>query len=412
MKAEIITVGTEILLGDIVNTNSQYLAKELASIGVDVYHQSSVGDNEERLLKSFEESLSRSDIVITTGGLGPTSDDITKEVACKFFNQTPILHKPSLQNIEKYFKKMNIDISNSNKKQAYFPENAIVLENKNGTAPGAILKNNNKTIIILPGPPKEMKPMFEEFVKPYLQDKTKSVLVSKNLKILGMGESLVEKKLIDIIKEQNNPTIAPYVKEGEVSLRITAKAQTKNEASSLIEPLVDKIKERLGNCIYAVGDINLEDVIANMLIDRNMTISVAESCTGGMVSSTLINYPGISKVFVEGCVTYSNEAKIERLGVKKETLDKYGAVSEETAKEMAYGIASKFNTNIGISTTGIAGPDGGSEKKPVGLVYMGIYINGKTYAIGQIFNGDRQMIRLRTTKTILNELRLKLLELS
>lgn len=411
MKAEIVTVGTEILLGDIVNTNSKYLAKELALLGTEVYYQISIGDNENRLLQVIDDSLKRSDIVITTGGLGPTDDDITKEVACKYFNQELVLNEPSLNKIKSHFEKLNIELTENNKKQAYFPENSIILENKNGTAPGAILKKDGKIIIVLPGPPREMIPMFENYVKPYLQNTTDSVLESKVLRLFGIGESLLEDKIIDIIKEQSNPTIAPYVGNMDVTLRITAKAKDKIEANNLISEVEDKIKERVGKFIYSKGDTSIEEVVAKLLVEKNMTISTSESCTGGLLSSSLINYPGISSVFMEGCVTYSNEAKINRLGVKKETLDTYGAVSEQTAREMAEGIAKNFNTNIGLSTTGIAGPEGGSNDKPVGLVYMGIYINGKTIVKKFIFNGDRQQIRVRATKTLLNELRIELLKL-
>lgn len=409
MRAEIITVGTEILLGDIVNTNSQYLAKELADLGVEVYYQGTVGDNEERLLKYFEESLNRSDMVITTGGLGPTKDDLTKETAAKFFNQELVLDEKSWNKIEIYFNKLGRVPTENNKKQAYFPKDAIILENNNGTAPGAILRKGKKTIIVLPGPPREMKPMFEENVKPYLKNLTNEILVSKTLRFYGIGESSLEEEIIDIIKEQSNPTVAPYAKDTEVTLRITAKATSKEEAINLINPVVHKIQDRVGSYIYSEGDISLEDTVAEILVNKNLTISVAESCTGGMVSSHLINYPGISSVFMEGCVTYSNEAKMKSLGVKKETLDKFGAVSEETAREMAEGIAKRHNTNIGLSTTGIAGPEGGSEEKPVGLVYMGIKINNKTIVKKYIFNGDRQQIRYRACKTLLNDLRLELL---
>lgn len=411
MKAEIITVGTEILLGDIVNTNSQYLAKELASLGIDVYYQISTGDNENRLFKVFEESLKRSDIVITTGGLGPTDDDITKEVACKYFNQDLKLHEPSLEKIKLYFKKLNINLTENNKKQAYFPESAIILENENGTAPGAILRKEEKMIIVLPGPPREMKPMFENHVKPYLQNITDNILESKILRLFGIGESLLEDKIIDIIRNQKNPTIAPYVGNMDVILRITAKAKNKDESEKLIHKMEKKVRERVGEFIYGEGDTSIEEVVSKLLLEKNMSISTSESCTGGLVSSSLIDYPGISSVFIEGCVTYSNEAKIDRLGVKQETLDTYGAVSEQVAREMAEGIAKKFNTNIGLSTTGIAGPEGGSDEKPVGLVYMGIYINGKTIVKRFIFNGNRQQIRLKTTKTLLNELRIELLKL-
>ncbi|MDU4934438.1 MAG: competence/damage-inducible protein A [Peptostreptococcaceae bacterium] len=411
MRAEIITVGTEILLGDIVNTNSQYLARELADLGVEVYYQGTVGDNEERLLQSLEESLNRSDMVITTGGLGPTKDDLTKETAAKFFNQELVLDEKSWNKIEIYFNKLGRVPTENNKKQAYFPKDAIILENNNGTAPGAILSKGKKTIIVLPGPPREMKPMFEESVKPYLKNLTNEILVSKTLRFYGIGESSLEEEIIDIIKEQSNPTVAPYAKDTEVTLRITAKATSKEEAINLINPVVHKIQDRVGSYIYSEGDISLEDTVAEILVNKNLTISVAESCTGGMVSSHLINYPGISSVFMEGCVTYSNEAKMKSLGVKKETLDKFGAVSEETAREMAEGIAKRHNTNIGLSTTGIAGPEGGSEEKPVGLVYFGICINGKIIVKRYVFNGNRQQIRLRATKTILNDLRLELINI-
>lgn len=411
MRAEIITVGTEILLGDIVNTNSQFLAKELANLGVEVYYQGTVGDNEDRLLESLEESLHRSDMVITTGGLGPTKDDLTKETAAKLFNQELVFHEESWCEIEAYFNKLGKVPTENNKKQAYFPKEAIVLKNNNGTAPGAILKKDNKTVIVLPGPPREMKPMFEESVKPYLQYLTDDILVSKTLRFYGIGESSLENAIIDIINEQSNPTVAPYAKDTEVTLRITAKAISEEVAMDLINPVIDKIEDRVGQYIYSQGESTLEDTVAEMLVNKNLTISVAESCTGGMVSSNLINYPGISSVFMEGCITYSNEAKMKSLGVKKETLDKFGAVSEETAREMAEGIARRYNTNIGISTTGIAGPEGGTKEKPVGLVYFGIYINGKTIVKRYIFNGSRQQVRLRATKTILNDLRLELINL-
>lgn len=411
MKAEIITVGTEILLGDIVNTNSQYLAKELASLGVEVYYQSTVGDNESRLLKSFDEALKRSDLVITTGGLGPTNDDITKEVASKYFNQDLELHEKTWNEIKKYFDRLGKIPTENNKKQAYFPKDALILENKKGTAPGAILKKDGKTIIILPGPPREMKSMFDDSVKPYLLSLTENVLVSKTLRAYGIGESSLEEQIIDIINEQTNPTIAPYAKEMEVTLRVTAKAKDENNAINLIDPVVEKIKSRIGTYIYAEGESTLEDTVSELLVKKDLKIAVAESCTGGMVSSYLINYPGISSVFMEGCVTYSNEAKIKRLGVKKETLDKFGAVSEETAREMAEGIARESNANIGLSTTGIAGPGGGTQEKPVGLVYLGIYINGQTIVRRCVFNGNRNQVRLRAAKTLLNELRLELLKI-
>ena len=411
MKAEIITVGTEILLGDILNTNSRYLSRELAAMGIEMYYQITVGDNEERLLKTLEESLNRSDIVICTGGLGPTEDDITKEVCAKYFGYELELHKSSLDAMIERFKHMNRVPTKNNEKQAYFPKEAYVLKNDNGTAPGCIMEKEGKMIVVLPGPPKEMESMFENYVKPYLSKLTDDVIESEVLRIIGVGESKVENDILDIIDSQTNPTIATYAKGYECTLRITAKAKSVEEAKELIKPMSDEMKRRFGQSLYATGETSIEEVVAKMLVENNLKIAVAESCTGGMVSASLINYPGISSVFMEGCVTYSNEAKMKSLGVKKETLDVYGAVSDNCAKEMASGVAARYNTNVGIATTGIAGPGGGTDEKPVGLVYFGIYINGKVITKKYVFNGDRQGIRERATRTILNDLRLELLNM-
>lgn len=411
MKAEIITVGTEILLGDILNTNCRYLSRELAAMGIEMYYQITVGDNEERLLKTLEESLNRSDIVICTGGLGPTEDDITKEVCAKYFGYELELHKPSLDAMIERFKHMNRVPTKNNEKQAYFPKEAYILKNDNGTAPGCIMEKEGKMIVVLPGPPREMEPMFENYVKPYLSKLTDDVIESEVLRIIGVGESKVENDILDIIDSQTNPTIATYAKGYECTLRITAKAKSVEEAKELIKPMSDEMKRRFGQSLYATGETSIEEVVAKMLVENNLKIAVAESCTGGMVSASLINYPGISSVFMEGCVTYSNEAKMKSLGVKKETLDVYGAVSDKCAKEMASGVAARYNTNIGIATTGIAGPDGGTDEKPVGLVYFGIYINGKVISKKYVFNGDRQGVRERATRTILNDLRLELLNM-
>ena len=411
MKAEIITVGTEILLGDILNTNCRYLSRELAAMGIEMYYQITVGDNEERLLKTLEESLNRSDIVICTGGLGPTEDDITKEVCAKYFGYELELHKPSLDAMIERFKHMNRVPTKNNEKQAYFPKEAYILKNDNGTAPGCIMEKEGKMIVVLPGPPREMESMFENYVKPYLSKLTDDVIESEVLRIIGVGESKVENDILDIIDSQTNPTIATYAKGYECTLRITAKAKSVEEAKELIKPMSDEMKRRFGQSLYATGETSIEEVVSKMLVENNLKIAVAESGTGGMVSASLINYPGISSVFMEGCVTYSNEAKMKSLGVKKETLDVYGAVSDKCAKEMASGVAARYNTNIGIATTGIAGPDGGTDEKPVGLVYFGIYINGKVISKKYVFNGDRQGVRERATRTILNDLRLELLNM-
>ncbi|OOM16654.1 competence/damage-inducible protein A [Clostridium saccharobutylicum] len=410
MKAEIIAIGTEILLGDIVNSNAQYLGQEMAALGIDMYYQQVVGDNEKRIIHAFDEAYSRSDIVITTGGLGPTEDDLTKEVAAKYFNKKLISHENSIKKIKEYFEFRQKRMPENNLKQGLIPESSIVIKNDNGTAPGVIIEENNKTMIILPGPPKEMKPMFEEAVKPYLQKKSDSVLVSKMIKILGVGESTVAEELKDLMESQINPTIAPYAKEVGVIVRVTAKARNEEEAVKLITPVEEEIKRILGDNVYATENIDLEEVVAKLLIEKKLTISTAESCTGGMIASTLINYPGISEVLLEGAVTYSNEAKHKRLGVKNETLDKYGAVSEETAMEMAIGIAKTAGTDVSIVTTGIAGPGGGTKEKPVGLVYVGIYVKGKVEVQKCMFNGNRSRVRLQATITGLDMLRRNLIK--
>ncbi|GIM30585.1 putative competence-damage inducible protein [Clostridium polyendosporum] len=410
MKAEVIGIGTELLLGDIVNSNAQFLAQELAYLGIDVYHQTVVGDNEERILKAFDDAFKRCDLVITTGGLGPTQDDLTKEMAAKYFNKELVLHEKSLRYIESYFRKNGRELKGGNKKQAYFPKDAIVLSNPHGTAPGAVIEGvNSKILVILPGPPREMKPMFLNHVVPYLSKFTDSILVSKILRTFGIGEGFMAEQVGDIIENNTNPTVAPYAKGVEAILRITAKAQSEEEANKLIEPIEKEIRKRLGKNIYAEGETTLENVVVEMLIQKKLTIATAESCTGGLLASTLINYPGISEIFVEGIVTYSNEAKIKRLGVKKETIESYGAVSEQTAKEMAEGIAKTSSADIGISITGIAGPGGGSEEKPVGLVYVGLYIKGQVKVKEFNFQGDRQKIRIRTVMNAIDWLRRELL---
>jgi nicotinamide-nucleotide amidase len=411
MKAEIIAIGTEILLGDIVNTNAQYIAKELAGLGIDVYNQSVIGDNQERIIEGLSKAFERCDIVITTGGLGPTQDDITKEVSAKYFNRELVLHEPSLEWLKKYLNIKDECVLEANKKQAYVPKDCMVLENHYGTAPGVIIKDNNKILIILPGPPKEMKALFKDYVQDYLKDITGNIIKSKTVRMFGIGESMMAKKVDHIIKKSTNPTVAPYAKESDVILRITAKANSEEECDKVIEPVYKEIKTMLEEYIYGEDEDSLEKVVAKMLCDNKLSISTAESCTGGLIASSLISYAGISEVFMEGAVTYSNEAKISRLGVRKETLNKYGAVSKETAEEMAIGISKTSKTDIGISTTGIAGPGGGTDEKPIGLVYIGLYIKGNAIVEKFNFNGDRAQIRKRASLYALNMIRRELLKI-
>lgn len=420
MNIDIISVGTELLLGDIVNTNAQYLSKELSALGINVYRQMTVGDNMDRLLKAFEYSFKDADIILTTGGLGPTTDDITKEGAAKYFGQDLVLHEPSWKIIEEMCSKFSggkDKIPANNKKQAMFPVEAKVIPNSKGTAPGAIFEKDGKKIIVMPGPPREMKAMFRESVLPYLIDHTDRLFKSRYIRLFGIGESALELKILDILNEQTNPTVALYAKEGEVLIRLTARAKDDDECERLLDEKFCEINDRCSDYIYLVGDdtisstqTELDRVVADLLLREDLSLAVAESCTGGMVTSSLIDHSGISRCLLEGCVTYSNQAKVKRLGVSQDTLDKYGAVSEQTAIEMARGVATSLGADIGVSTTGIAGPGGGSEEKPVGLVYIGIYVKGKTYAIKRIFTGDRARIRRRATNEALNQVRKALID--
>lgn len=409
MNAEIIAVGTEILLGDIVNTNAAFLSRELKNLGIFIYHESVVGDNEERLLLELKEAFSRSDMVITTGGLGPTQDDITKEVGAKFFNRKLMLHEESLKRIEDYFKKSARVVNEGNKKQAYMPEGSIILDNNNGTAPGCIIEENSKILIVLPGPPKEVAPMYFESVVPYLKQFQNGILKSRILRIMGIGEGHMAEKINSIIQTSENPTVAPYAKEEDVILRLTASGKTEEECLKLLDNKEKEIRNEIGEFIYGIDDTSIEEVVCNMLLKKSLTISTAESCTGGLLAGKIINFPGASNIFMEGAITYSNEAKMKRLSVSKETLDKYGAVSSQCAEEMAKGIAKASNTDVAISTTGIAGPGGGTLEKPVGLVYIGLYIKGKVISKECHFNGNRNNVRLRTVNTALDYLRKELL---
>ena len=412
MVAELISVGTEILMGNIVNTNAAYLSRKLAQIGVSVYYQSVVGDNEERLSLAIKQAISRADVVILSGGLGPTQDDLTKEVAAKVLGRTMSLDERSMERIREYFARVKKDnVTENNWKQAMIPEGAIVLENHNGTAPGIIMEEKNKAVILLPGPPNELTLMFEESVLPYLQKDEKKVLYSRMVKVCGIGESQAETMIQDLIDSQSNPTIAPYAKTGEVHFRITALAASKEEGKALVKPVVEELKKRFQKAVYTTKEeVTLEQKLIKMLKKRELTMSTAESCTGGMIASKLVNVSGASEVFRCGAVTYANEAKMELLGVKKKTLKKYGAVSAQTAEEMVTGAAEYLQTDVAVSVTGIAGPEGGTKEKPVGLVYIGCYVCGQVKVYECHFNGTREKIRENTTIMALNLIRLMILE--
>ena len=405
MNAEILAVGTELLMGQIANTNAQYISGRLPDVGINVYYHSVVGDNPKRLRECLDIALQRSDVVIMTGGLGPTQDDLTKETVAEIMGRKLVLHEEIYEKMKAFFEKMHRHMPQNNMKQAYLPENSIVIKNNNGTAPGCIIEEGEKVVIMLPGPPSEMKPMFEETVIPYFERRSPYRIVSKFVRIFGIGESEMEEKIIDLIEKQSNPTIAPYAKDGEVTLRVTARCNEGESPEELLNPLISKIKERLGDTVYSIENKNLEEVAGQMLIEKNVSISFAESCTGGVVSGKLTSVPGISKVFKSSVVSYSNEAKKSILGVKHETLEKHGAVSSETAKEMALGIRRVANTDIAISITGIAGPDGATAEKPIGLVYIA-FADGNNVQVKELrLWGSRERIRNVTSLHVFDMIR-------
>ena len=367
MKTALLSVGTELLFGQITNTNSVYLSQQLNVLGFDVLYHYTVGDNPARLKKMIETAFSDCDIVITTGGLGPTQDDMTKEVACEILHDELVFDEEAFRRIEEIFTKLKRVLTENNKKQAYFPKRAEIFYNDAGTAPGFALSDNGKTIICLPGPPREMKRMFELSAKPYLEGKIDGRIYYRMIRTFGIGESMLETSILDLINEQTDPTLATYAKDGECGLRVASKRKTAEEAENAVNEMIETVKGRIGEYIFSYDDENIYEVVARGLIERNISISCAESCTGGLFSETLTNTPGISKVFDRGIVTYSNKAKIDELGVSEETLLKYGAVSVETAAEMARGLKEKTGSRLCISVTGIAGPDGGTEEKPVGM---------------------------------------------
>ena len=400
MKAEIIAVGTELLLGQIVNTNARDLAAGLSDCGVIVYYQTVVGDNPGRLKDAIKDAYERVDLVILTGGLGPTKDDLTKEIIAQYFGKKLVLDQPSLDRIKGYFDRMGREMNETNEKQAYMPEGCIILENDCGTAPGLIVEEGEKIAILLPGPPKEMNPMFENKVKPWLSEKTGSTIKSRTLKMIDIGESNMAAAVSDLM-DGENPTVAPYAKEGESELRITAMAKTEEEADKLIEPVAKEIYARLGEYIYGEDDTTLVEALVKKLIDKKLTISTAESCTGGLIASEITSVAGSSEIFGSGYVTYANSAKMKMLGVKDKTLADFGAVSQQTAKEMAEGARAASGADIAVSVTGIAGPGGGSAEKPVGLVYTALADDDGTIVKKLNLDGSRDKVRGRTVKNVL-----------
>ncbi len=410
MRAEIVSVGTELLMGQTVNTNAQYISKALTNLGIDIFYISTVGDNAERLSETIKTALGRSDIIITTGGLGPTPDDITKEVVAEALGMPLVFNEECMAEIEKIFSSTGREMPPNNQKQAYFPENCIIMPNPRGTAPGCIIEKNGKTAIILPGPPYEMNLMFDNHVLPYLKTKSEGIIVSHFIKVFGLGESFVADKISDLIEKQTVPTVATYCSTCEVHIRLSAKCKYADEAEELIKPIEDEIVKRFGSAVYTIGEDTLEEVVAKMLVQSNKRLALAESCTGGLITSMLTDIPGSSKYLIEGIVAYSNDSKVNRLGIPKSLIQDCGAVSHEVAVAMSKGVLKTSGADISVAVTGIAGPDGGTIEKPVGTVFIAVSDNDSTDCKQYSFRGNRERIRQLSALSALNLLRLKLQE--
>lgn len=405
MNAELIAVGTEILLGDIVNTDAQVISQGLSELGINVFYQTVVGDNPARLRHVIETARDRADIIITTGGLGPTLDDLTKETLATVFGRKMALHQPSLDRIKGFFQTIGREMTPNNEKQAWLPEGCTVFVNEWGTAPGCAFEAYGKHVIMLPGPPRECEPMWKQCAMPYLYPFAGGCIVSRNVRVFGLGESNMETILHDMMETSTNPTIAPYAKTSECFARVTAKAETPEECEKLLEPVVEKICGLLGDDVYGVDVDSLEQVVGDGLRARGMTLSVAESCTGGLLSKRITDVPGCSDYYLGGVCSYANEVKMKVLGVKKETLDTVGAVSPEVAEQMAEGVAKALGADVGVGITGIAGPGGGTEEKPVGLVYISVWCKGQHYTRKMKSTNGRDRVRMQAASTALDLIR-------
>ena len=401
MNAEIIAVGTELLLGDILNTNAQYLSKQLAAYGVDVYAESVVGDHPKRLTEAIKLALSRSDVVILTGGLGPTADDLTRETTAALLGRKLVFNEAIWDKIAAYFKSKNRVPVESNRRQAMVPEGAEILENTCGTAPGLHLESEGKHLFLLPGPPWEMEAMFKHAVAPILEKQTGCVLRSRVLRIFGMGESDAAERAGELM-DSANPTVAPYAKDNEMIFRITAKADDADSAEAMIDPVEEELRRRLGDVVYGTGETDLQTVAVEKLLDKNLTVATAESCTAGGLAAAITDVSGASRIFRTGIVAYHNETKEKLLGVPRDILEEHGAVSPQVACAMAEGIARVADADIGVGITGIAGPDGGTPTKPVGLVYIGICYKNQVKAIEFRFSGSRGQNRKSAIRNALN----------
>lgn len=407
MRAEIISIGTEILLGQILNTNQQWLSIKLAEMGIDVYYQSTIGDNPQRLAQLIRQGLSRSDIVITTGGLGPTVDDITLDVISRVLSKKLIFNKSIACKISAHFDRQCLKMPRENLRQAHIPEGAVILKNDIGTAPGFIVEENRKTLIALPGPPRELNPMFERLAVPYIRKKLKSgwTIKIRTISITGLPESTVDQKVRDLLKSPPPVTVGIYAKPALIELKVMAKAKNEKSAKALLDKIDKKITVRLKDYIFGRDSETLERVVGEKLAKTRRTLAIAESCTGGLISDRITDVPGSSKYFKMGVVAYSNESKISQLGISPLILSKYGAVSRQVAISMAKNVREIAGTDVGLSVTGIAGPSGATDKKPVGLVYIAIAMARKTIWKEFRFKGEREVVKFRSSQAALDLLR-------
>ncbi len=404
-RAEIVSVGTELLLGQIVDTNAAKLGRELSGLGIAVYRRTTVGDNHDRLLTALKAGLAENDLVITIGGLGPTMDDITRDVLAEAMGDTLQRDDKYARRLEAFFRSRNVQMVESNLRQAMVPTQGRVLDNPNGTAPGLLFEKDGKIGIALPGPPSEFNPMVDNHVVPYLRTKTGSATIqSRVLRICNMGESLVEDRVKDLMLD-SNPTVAPYAKTGEVHLRVSARADDRETADRMVDERVREVVARLGDHVYAFDDEPIEAAVVRLLIQQELTVATAESCTGGLLAARITDVPGSSQVFLGGAVTYSNEAKSDMVGVDKGLIDAYGAVSPQVAEAMARGARERFGAHFGIGITGIAGPGGGTPEKPVGLVYIGVANSEGVRVEKSNFLGSRADVRYRSAHFALVMLR-------
>ena len=414
IKTEILSVGTELLMGQIVNTDAGYISARLPEAGAGVYYHTVVGDNPDRLRDCLLIALGRADIVITTGGLGPTQDDLTKQTIAAVLGLGLREHKETRESIDAYFSKRGKKATENNYRQAMMPEGAEILTNVNGTAPGCMIRCGNefsgKIVFMLPGPPDELKPMFDSYVMKYYMDIAEQKMHSAFVRICGTGESAVETKLSELIDGQTNPTLATYVKTGVVTVRVTASAECEEKAVNIVDVTVEKIKNLLGDDVYSTSNEEPEETLVRLLKEKNMTVSTAESLTAGMISAKIASVPGASKVLVSGITVYTDEAKNKLLGVKQKTLTDHTAVSAETCREMAEGVRRLTGSDFSIAVTGYAGPQ--VEDEPVGLVYIGIAAAHKTFVKECHFAGSRERIRTLTAVNSIDLTRRMLLELS